>query len=192
VQDTKESGQLMFIAGEVEPLQDDLGTFKMTPELNEQLKVFQGDPRTKIKEIAESLNENVYRLRGRDDLSIAYDLVYHSVLGIPNPNAPNRTIKGWAELLVIGDPGEGKSQMASEMQDYDDLGAIQDAATSTPAGLTVTTVQIGGKWIFRDGLLPLNDRRMVFIDEFNKLHAEDMGRLNTSRSSGTITASSSA
>jgi len=192
VQETRDSGQLMFIAEEVEPLQDDLDTFKISPELHEKLKVFQGNPMEKIPEIASRLNESMFRIRGREDLSIAYDLVYHSVIGIPNPNAPNRTIKGWAELLVIGDPGEGKSQMAIEMQKYYDLGAIQDAATATPGGLTVTTVQIGGKWIFRDGLLPLNDRRLVFIDEFNKLHAEDMGRLNTSRSSGTITASSSA
>lgn len=192
VQETRNSGQLMFIAEEVVPLQDDLETFRITPELHEQLKVFQGNPMEKIPEIASSLNESVFRICGREDLIIAYDLVYHSVLGIPNPNAPNRTIKGWVELLVIGDPGEGKSQLAMEMQRYYDLGSIQDAATATPGGLTVATVQIGGRWVFRDGLLPLNDRRLVFIDEFNKLHHEDMGRLNTSRSSGKITASSSA
>lgn len=192
VQETSSNGQLMFIAEEVTPLQDDLETFRMTETLYEQLKVFQGNPLEKIPEIAASLNQSVFRIRGREDLLIAYDLVYHSVLGIPNPNAPNRIVKGWAELLVIGDPGEGKSQLALEMQKYYDLGAIQDAAIATPGGLTVSTVQMGGKWIFRDGLLPLNDRRLVIIDEFNKLPSEDMGRLNTSRSSGTITASSSA
>ncbi|PWA11093.1 hypothetical protein DCC39_10365 [Pueribacillus theae] len=192
VQETRNNGQLMFIAEEAIPLQDDLDTFKMTEKLHARLKVFQGNPFQKIPEITSSLNKSIYRIRGREDLVTAYDLVYHSVLGIPNPNAPNRIVKGWVELLVIGDPGEGKSQLAMEMQRYYDLGAIQDAATATPGGLTVTTVQMGGKWIFRDGLLPLNDRRLVFIDEFNKLHAEDMGRLNTSRSSGSITASSSA
>lgn len=192
VQDTQKDGKLIFIAEEVIPLQDDLDTFRMTDDLHQQLQIFQGDPFEKIPEISSSLNRNVFRIRGREDAITAYDLVYHTVIGIPNPNAPGRIIKGWAELLVIGDPGEGKSQLAMEMQGYYGLGAIQDAATATPGGLTVTTVQLGGKWIFRDGLLPLNDRRMVFIDEFNKLHAEDMGRLNTSRSSGTITASSSA
>lgn len=192
VQDTQKDGKLMFIAEEVIPLQDDLDTFRMTESLHQSLKVFQGDPFKKIPEIASSLNRNVFRIRGREELLIAYDLIYHSVIGIPNPNAPGRIIKGWAELLVVGDPGEGKSQLAMELQNYYGLGAIQDAAIATPGGLTVTTVQMGGKWIFRDGLLPLNDRRLVVIDEFNKIPSEDLGRLNTSRASGKITASSSA
>mgnify|MGYP001203677118 CR=1 FL=1 len=192
VQDIQKDGKLMFLAEEVIPMQDDIDTFCMTPDLFEKLKVFQGNPFEKIPEIAQSLNRNVFRIRGREDLIIAYDLSYHSVIGLPNPNAPGRIVKGWTELLVIGDPGEGKSQLAMEMHRYYDLGAIQDAATATPGGLTVATVQMGGKWIFKDGLLPLNDRRLVFIDEFNKLPTEDLGKLNTSRSSGKITASSAA
>ena len=133
----------MFIAEEVIPLQDDLDTFRMTESLHQSLKVFQGDPFKKIPEIASSLNRNVFRIRGREELLIAYDLIYHSVIGIPNPNAPGRIIKGWAELLVVGDPGEGKSQLAMELQNYYGLGAIQDAAIATPGGLTVTTVQMG-------------------------------------------------
>lgn len=192
VQDIQKDGKLLFLAEDVIPLQDDVDTFRMTPSLFDKLKVFQGPPQEKIPEIAAALNRSVFRIRGREDLIIAYDLSYHSVIGIPNPNAPGRIVKGWTELLVIGDPGEGKSQLAMEMQRYYDLGAIQDAATATPGGLTVATVQMGGKWIFKDGLLPLNDRRLVFIDEFNKLPTEDLGKLNTSRSSGKITASSAA
>lgn len=192
VQDVQNDGRFMFVAEDVIPLKDDLDTFQMTDELHEKLKVFQGNPLEKIPEIARSLNENVFRFRGREELIIAYDLAYHSIIRFRNPNAPSRTVKGWVEALIIGDPGEGKSQLATDMVAYYGLGAYQDAATATPGGLTVTTVQMANKWVFRDGLLPLNDRRLVFIDEFNKMSGEDLGKLNTARSSGKITASSSA
>ena len=164
---------------------DDLATFKLK-DLN-SLKVFQPKQwtmeslREKIKDIYDDLASNVTRIYMRQDLHLFYDLIYHSALYIP---FQGQVIKGWAEGLVLGDSGQGKSEAVSKLQKHYELGEKIDVKSATAAGLVGGLQETSKRWFVTWGILPLNDKRLVVLEEVKGLHPEIIAKLTEVRSSG--------
>lgn len=83
-----------------------------------------------------------------------------------------------SHILVVGDPGLGKSQMLKAMSRIAPRGmSVCGNATST-AGLTVTVVRdSSGDFALEAGALVMADGGVCFIDEFDEIDADSAGLL---------------
>jgi len=163
-----------------------LDTFKLTDKQAEELKVYQvsakGTVKAKIQEIVTDLAYNVTKIYGRDDLHIAALLVMFSPLAF---NIFEKEVtRGWAEALIIGDTKTGKSETLTNLIRHHKGGAIASGEAVSAAGLIGGLSQIQNTWSVNWGLLPINDRRMVVIDEVSGMPTEMIALFSGPRSSG--------
>ena len=178
----------LFHSWHIEPTQTNLDRFQVTEEMVERLRIFRPrkgqSPLDRCKDIAHDLAHNVTRIYGRPELHIAYDLVWHSVLDFDFQS--QRIGKGWLELLVVGDTRTGKSEAATNLAEHYNSGVIKSCEGMTFAGLVGGVQQMGGKhWMVTWGTIPLNDRRLVVLDEVSGLKDKDViEQMSSIRSSG--------
>jgi hypothetical protein len=172
---------------EVVPSQSNIDAFQLTPEVIAELRIFQPEGDTldaldaKLDEIQSDLEcvTNIYKRR---DLMTSVDLVYHSILGFTFQG--QRVRRGWTEALIIGDSRTGKTTVVEELSIYYRAGEFTTGENTSLAGLVGGLQQIGTTWALRWGKVPLNDRRLLTIDEAGNLPVEHIARMSAMRSSG--------
>ena len=173
---------------ESEPVQTNLDKFEMTPELIDQLEIFQvkegQKPLDKMRKIAEDLEANVTRIYGRPELHMAYDAVWHSAMSFRFDGVLQD--KGWLEMIVIGDTRTGKSEAAQRLCDHYNAGILKTCEGATFAGLVGGATTVGNNsWMVTWGIIPLNDRRLVVLDEVSGLVGKNIiEQMSSVRSSG--------
>lgn len=182
------NGHVVFQSWDLEETKTSLDRFVMTEELRGALEdVFQPGPAQtpvdKLQELARDLAANVTHIYGRPELHIAYDLVWHSVLDFPFRG--NRLGKGWLELLVMGDTRTGKSEAAERLRAHYQCGVLKSCEGATLAGLVGGAQQIGNNWVITWGTIPLQDRRLVILDEVSGMSDRNIiEQMSAVRSSG--------
>jgi DNA primase len=173
------------IINEVEPTKDNVERFKMTDEMHEQLKVFQaadGKVNKKIAEIQADLSTNVTHIYGRNDVLMAADLVYHSVLAFEFQGKMEK--RGWVEALIIGDTRTGKSETIQQLIDHYRAGDFISGENVSFAGLVGGVNTSGKQFMITWGKIPLNDRKLVAIDEISGMSLDQIALMSGVRSSG--------
>lgn len=177
-----------FLTWDLSKLETSIDRFEMDSELMAMLSSFQPGPGekplAKLREIADDLAEHVTFIYGRPELHAAMDLVFHSVTSFDFDG--KRMNRGWLELLVVGDTRTGKSEVASRLVRHLGGGEVVSCESATLAGVLGGLQQFGAnkEWIVNWGFLPLNDRRLVVLDEITGLSQEDIGSMSSIRSSG--------
>ena len=97
-----------------------------------------------------------------------------------NPGTPGRE-RGDIHILLIGDPGMGKSQLLRFAAELQPRSFFCDGTGSTAAGLTATAVKSSfadGEWTLAAGALVLADGGIAIIDELDKMNKEDRQSLH--------------
>lgn len=176
-----------FQAWEVERDRSAFDSFEMTPEIGKSLEVFRPPngqrPLKRLSDIAEDLSENVTAIYGRPALHIVIDLVYHSIISFKFGG--KLVDRGWLDVLVLGDTRTGKSETASQLRAFYGMGDMISCESVSFAGVMGGLTQKFGKdWTIVWGVLPINDRRLVILDEVAGLSIEEIAQLSAVRSSG--------
>lgn len=169
--------------------ESDLDKFTVTDELKEQLysihavkegDTVEGKVFDRIQKIASHIG-----IRGRDELILAMDLVFHSTMAV-KLSEKDIEERGWMQLLVVGDPGQGKSSISKSLMRHYNLGRSIECGGASRTGIvySIDITKYGKMLVW--GVLPQEDRRLVVIDEFHQLDAEDLEMMTGMRSSGIV------
>jgi len=165
------------------PAQDNISSFALTDDIRRQLDVFHTDDVTaKMADIYDDMRLNVHRIQGRPEMQIAFDLVWHSAIAFYFNGAFVR--RGWTEALVIGDSGQGKTEMAMALLQHYRLGERVQAEQASMAGLLGGLEKMGDSWILSWGKLALNDKRLIIVDETQGLQSSQIEALSDVRATG--------
>ena len=120
----------------------------------------------------------------RPDLFGAILLTYCSITEIPWQMG---VIKGWLDVMVMGDTRTGKSQMAQRFVKNLGMGAYINGENARSTGVIGGVQRFGDSWVVTWGAIPMNDKGLLVIDEASGLDVEDVKNLSSTRSSGAVT-----
>lgn len=170
------------------PSQSNIDAFRMTDDVIARLSRFRPARPGSVTALWDKLNdvyadlENATRIYQRRDLMLAVDLTFHSLLSFEFQG--ERLVRGWCEALIIGDSRTGKTSIVSRMIDHYRAGEFSSGENTTLAGLIGGLHQIGNSWALQWGRVPLNDRRLLAVDEVGNLPKDQIARMSSMRSSG--------
>ena len=91
------------------------------------------------------------------------------------------------ECLIVGDTSTGKTKTAEKLLNHYKLGIIQGAENSSIAGLVGGITKLESNNIMMWGLLPLNNSKLVILDEMSGIDANVIGQLTRIRGEGEAT-----
>lgn len=157
----------------------------------EDIRITEGEER-RIRKLSE--REDLYEvfrtsvapsIQGYDNLKDALVLY---LFGASSHTLEDGTrLRGDIHILIIGDPGIGKSQILKHVADLAPRGIYTSGKSASSAGLTAAAVKddVDG-WTIDAGALVLGDGGNVCIDELDKMRSEDRSAIHEALEQQTV------
>ena len=182
VRDEKTKRFKNYIYGNfIEPLEHEFEELKISEEDEEEIKKLASDPDVYNKII----NSTAPSIQGYREVKEAIALQLFG--GSPKELEDKTRIRGDIHILIVGDPGIGKSQMLKYVSKLAPRGIYTSGKGTSGVGLTAAAVrdEFGG-WSLEAGALVLGDRVNVCIDELDKMRSEDRSAIHEALEQQTI------
>lgn len=176
-----------FQAWDLHKTETSIDKFEVTDTVRGYLQLFQPRgtqrPLAKLAEISRDLASHVTHIYGRNELHALMELVWHSAMAFDFGN--DFIHRGWLEALIVGDTRTGKSEVAGKLIEHYGAGEYVSCESASFAGIVGGLQQLGQKeWEITWGAIPINDRRLVVLDEVSGLSFDAIQSMSSIRSSG--------
>jgi len=129
------------------------------------------------EQMVDSVAPSIY---GYDQEKLAMILQLFS--GVTKHLPDGSRIRGDLHMLLIGDPGTGKSQLLSYIRHIAPRSVYTSGKGSSSAGLTAAAVRDdfgdGQQWTLEAGALVLADKGIAAVDELDKMRPEDRSAMH--------------
>lgn len=175
------NGQRVYlVVDRVEDSDNAINSFKMTPEIKEQLSIFSGDTFEMMKDRYIRHHDITNIFKPQEIVANAVDIMYHSVLEF---KFNGMLMKGQPEGLIVGEARTGKTQTAEKFMKYIGIGNMMALKGATTAGLLggADKLQSGGYKVTW-GTIPRNNKGLVIMDELSGMSRDVMASLTAMRS----------
>ena len=165
----------------IEALEQEFEELHLSPDDEEEILELSKDPHIHEKII----NSTAPSIRGYRDVKEAIALQLFG--GSAKQLADETRLRGDIHILIVGDPGIGKSQMLKYVSKLAPRSIYTSGKGTTGAGLTAAAVrdELGG-WSLEAGALVLGDQGNVCVDELDKMRSEDRSALHEALEQQTV------
>ncbi|MGV8086644.1 MAG: minichromosome maintenance protein MCM [Candidatus Woesearchaeota archaeon] len=173
---------LMIEANHTESVAEDFSELNIREEDIKEIRELSEDPKV-YKKLTGSIAPSIY---GHDKVKEALVLqLFGGVRKVKDDGSINR---GDIHVLLIGDPGSGKSQMLKRISIVAPKSRFVSGKGASAAGLTATVVKddfLRG-YALEAGALVLTNRGICCIDELDKMTKEDTSAMHEALEQQTI------
>lgn len=176
---------LMCECNYVEPVQEEFTNIVLSPEEIEEIETLAKDKRH-FEILTKSLAPTIY---GHDKIKEA--LLLQLFGGVKKTNDDGVSRRGDIHVLLIGDPGSGKSQLVKRMGVVAPKSRFVSGKGASGAGLTASVVKdefLRG-WALEAGTLVLANKGLAAIDEMDKMSDEDTSAMHEALEQQTVSIS---
>ena len=166
--------ELILEANYTEATEDDFYQIEITKEEQKEIIELSKDPDV-FQKLANSVAPSVY---GYERIKDA--LLLQLLGGVHKKRYDGTSTRGDSHILLVGDPGAGKSQILKRISAVAPKGRYVAGKGSSGAGLTAAVVRddVLGGWSLEAGALVLSNNGMVSIDEMDKMTEEDRATMH--------------
>ncbi|MDY6964892.1 MAG: minichromosome maintenance protein MCM [Halobacteriota archaeon] len=174
----------IFLEGNHMELEEpEFAELDISKEDEEEIQRLKNDPQI-YEKVVKSIAPTIY---GYEEIKEAMALQLLSGLVKTLPDGSR--VRGDAHMLLVGDPGTGKSQLLRYISNLAPKGVYTGGKSATAAGLTATAVkdEFGeGRWALEAGALVLADGGMAAVDELDKMKSEDSSAMHEAMEQQTV------
>lgn len=165
---------LLLEANYTEPVDEDFSELIITESEMQQIKELANDPKLN-KKMVDSIAPSIY---GHERIKEA--LILSLIGGERKIRKDGVITRGDIHLLLVGDPGSGKSQLLKRMNIVAPKSRYVSGKGASGAGLSASVVKdefLQG-WSLEAGAMVLANKGICLIDELDKMTKDDSGALH--------------
>jgi len=167
----------------LEETQREFESVEITPEEELEIKALAANP-----EIYENLIKSIApAIYGHE--RVKESIILQLFGGVKKYLPGNQTIRGNIHVLLVGDPGTGKSQILQSSHNIAPRSIYTAGKTTSGVGLTASAVKDDfgeGGWTLKAGALVLSSGGICMVDELDKMDAEDRSAMHEAMEQGMI------
>ena len=175
----------MIESNYLEPIQEDFSEIDISKKEMKQIEELSKDPKVYEKMI----NSIAPTIFGHEKIKEA--LLLQLMGGVKKFREKGITTRGDMHILLIGDPGSGKSQLLKRMSKIAPKARYISGKGTSGAGLTASVVKdefLRG-YALEAGALVLTNKGLCCIDELDKMSPEDRSAMHEALEQQTVTIS---
>jgi replicative DNA helicase Mcm len=165
---------LAMQANFVEPVEEDFSQIIITDEDEKEIKKLARDPKI-YERLISSISPSIW---GHERIKEA--IILQLFGGVRKTKKDSTKVRGDLHVLLIGDPGCGKSQMLTFVDNVAPKSRYVAGRSASGAGLTASVVKdefLKG-WALEAGAMVLADKGILVLDEMDKISKDDTSALH--------------